>query len=220
MIINFLKQKKSAAVALGLLALIFSWIEFYVIFPIIGGIRSLRFNNVYETIIMIIKIKYNSIKDNNCITANWIIAGVIVTVIVATLISAAVVVILNSLDDFLDRRRSGWPCRNFGKVWMIVVAISFLLEALVISMAVASLPALFVTSSYIKGTVGLWYCVFFDMVTVLVILSMLVYVRVTIWNGLKNVITDTRGSVTDFRFTELAIKFIVFDNSRKISFFL
>ena len=211
MIIDFLKKKKAAVVAMGFLALIFSWIEFYLVYPVIGGIRSLKFSNIYEAIILMIKMMYNAIKYNNVISISHIVIGIVVTILGATLVSIAVMVILRSLNDFLERRETVGFNRSFGKVWTIVVLASFALEVIVVGIVIAILPALFVTSSYINGTAGLSYCIFFDMVTILVVLVATIYIRVPIWNSLKNIIANTKRGVDNGRFLELAVKFLVFD---------
>lgn len=211
MIIDFLKKKKAAAVAMGFLALMFSWVEFYLVYPVIGGIRSVRFGNIYEAIISMIKIMYNAIRYNNVLSIGHVGIGVIATVVVATLISIAVTVILRCLNDFLDRRETTSLNRSFYKIWAVVVGASFVLEIVVVGMVVAVLPALFVTSSYINGTAKLSYCIFFDIITILVMLVATIYIRVPIWNSLKNIVANTRRKVDNARFMELAVKFLVFD---------
>lgn len=211
MVIDFLKKKKAAVVAIGFLALIFSWVEFYLVYPVIGGIKSLKFSNIYEAIILMIKMMYNAVKYNNIITKWHIVIGIVGTIFAATVVSIALMVVLKNLDDFLERRNIVRLNRSFGGVWTITVVTSFMLEALVVSIVIASLPALVVTSSYINGSVGLCYCVFFDMITIVVISAVTVYVRVPIWNSLKNVVTNTRRGVSNSKFLELVAKFIVFD---------
>lgn len=211
MIIDFLKKKRAASVAIGFLALIFSWVEFYLVYPVIGGIRSLKFSNIYEAIILMIKMIYNAIKYNNILSVGHIGIWIVVTVLVATLMSVAVTVILRCLDDFLERRETVSLNRGFYKIWPVVVGTSFALEAIAVGMVVAVLPALFVTSSYINGTVQLGYCILFDMITILVVSVATIYIRVPIWNTLKNIVSNTRRKVDNVRFLELVVKFLVFD---------
>lgn len=211
MIIDFLRKKKAAVVAMGFLALIFSWIEFYLVYPVIGGIKSLKFSNIYEAIILMVKMVYNAIKYNNIISMWHVGLGVIVTIIIAAIISVAVMIILQNLNDFLDRRKVARLSGNFCRIWTVMTIASFVLEVAVIGIAIVILPALFVTSSYVSGKVGLSYCIFFDIVMSIVVMSATVYVRIPIWNSLKNIVSNTRRGVSNEKFLELVVKFIVFD---------
>ena len=49
------------------------------------------------------------------------------------------------------------------------------------------------------------------MITIIVVLTATIYIRVPIWNSLKNIVSNRRRRVDNARFVEFVVKFLVFD---------
>lgn len=212
--IKFLKEKKTASLLLGLLVFILSWFEFYIIYPIISSIKSLKFSNIFEGLLLTIKLIFKFIVSNVNMKASYIAMFGFGLLILSLLISALILPILTGISDFLDKikiSKISLYKRRFLKVWGVVLATGLLIIFGTIAMLIIMLPALLITSSCINGKIGYIQCIFFDGITALVILSTFVYIQIPIWNALKNAVSGKREGVTDRKFKELVIAFVIFD---------
>lgn len=207
---NFLKEKKMASISLGILVLIFSLLEFYIVYPIIDFERSLRFKNLFSGIISSVVIFVKSL-HNIRIKPLYLFLFGLTLIVITFFVSILVTLILSGINDFIKKEKSNLGKENFMKIWGIVAITTVLGLVFILCICVAILPALLVTSMYIKGNMELIYCVCFDFTTIVTILAFLAYARIPIWKGLENAVLSEKVKVSDTIFKKLIINFVAFD---------
>ena len=211
---SFLKEKKIASFALGFLVLIFSLMEFYVVYGVIDFIRSLRFNNPFDGILSGIRFIFLNLFCNDDIKIRpiKICAFVFLLVVIIILISVLVTYIVSGVIEFIKKEQNKIKKENFIRVFGIIAPVTICGIVFLICFCVAILPALLITSMYVKGNIELYYCVFFDFMIFLAIISFMIYVRIPIWKGLENAILNKKGKTSDVGFKKLVMNFTVRSN--------
>ena len=212
--INFLKQNKATSLVLGLLVCILSWFEFYIIYPVIITINSLKFSNIFEGLLLMIKFAFKFIANNVNIKVSYVWLFILGLLVLSSVISVLVLLILMGINNFVDGIKVSkirLSKKKFLKIWGIVLIISLLIIIGMIALCVVVLPALLVTSSCMNGNIGCVQCIFFDIITFVVILSTFIYIQIPIWNALKTAILGKAEKVTDNKFKRLVIAFAVFN---------
>ncbi len=213
MYISFLKEKKISSFALGFLVLVFSLMEFYLVYSTVDFIRSIRFTNVFDGILSIVRfvVKFIFLDLFYKIKPIHVIAFIFLLIVVTFLVSILVTVILSGMSDFIKKEHNEIQKKNFAKVWGVIGAVTVMGIILAICLCVSTLPAFLVTSMYLKGSIELIYCIFFDIMTALTIISLLIYIRIPIWRILENIILNKKDRVSDIEFRKLVVNFIFFD---------
>ena len=208
---DLLKEKKIASLSLGFLVLIFSLVEFCIVYPIIDFERSLRFSNRFDGILSSIRFIFLNLLRNLKIRPLYLCIFALMLLVVTFFISVLVMFILSGINDFINKEETKIRRESLIRVWIIVTLVTLLSIILLLCLSVAILPALLVTSMYIKGNTELVYCVFFDVMTVLAILSFLIYARIPIWKSLNNAVLNRKEKMSDTVFKKLVISFLIFD---------
>ena len=212
--INFLRQRKITGIILGILAIVLGWIEFYLFYPLISTINSLRFSNIFEGLILMVRFVLKALLENVHIKASYIWLFIFALLVVSLLISILCYIVFIDTNDFIEGKEAKNRkifCKGLLKVWGLIVLIGSLIVFGGIFLTIVAIPALVVTASFVEGETKFLYCMFFDLVTILTIASTIIYIRIPIWNAIKNSVTEEKTDVSNNKFKKMVIMLIILD---------
>ena len=211
--ISFLKEKKKALVAFSVLALTFSLAEFFIVYPIINIIKSFsRYSNIFEGTLTSIKLFFNLVYHYfEKIRFIHVSLSIILLLVATFFIGILLTIVISEINNFIKKENKKIDKNNLVKILSKVLVINLASIVLLGLSFVASLPAFLITAMYYNGSVDLVCCIFLDIMTILTIVSFFIYVRMSIWGSLENVVSNERKKISDNKFKKLVINFIVFD---------
>lgn len=212
--ISFLKQRRISAVILGILAIVFGWVEFYLVYSLISMINSLRFNNIFEGLVLIIRFIIKTALENVHVGFSYIFLFLVVMLVATLLFSILLYFVFLDTNYFLEgneQKVKKLYLKSLLNVWKIVIIDTILVIFGGVFLTIVSVPALVVTAAFVNGKVNFVYCMFFDLITVLTILSTLTYIRIPIWSSIKNSISTRKTDVSNEQFKKMVIILLSLD---------